>query len=69
VIPRTFFGKEYDASEACSSLQFQQSVKKGTIALQGKPQILSGHVVTAVPLLFQSRPLVGGSSERTDENH
>src|ERR1022692_2519921 len=45
--------------KVCSSLQFQQSVKKGTITLQGKPQILSGHVVTAVPLLFQARSLVG----------
>jgi len=27
--------------------------------LQGNPQLLSGHVVAAVPLLFQARPLVG----------
>ena len=45
--------------KACLSLQFQQSVKKRTITLQGKPQVFSGHVVTAVPLLFQTRSLVG----------
>src|ERR1700730_15767814 len=33
--------------------------QKKTIALQGNPQVLSGHVVTAVPLLFQARSLVG----------
>ena len=43
----------------CSFLQFQQPVKKRTITLQGNPQILSGYVVAAVPLLFQARPLVG----------
>ena len=45
--------------KACSSLQSQQSVKKGTIALQGNPQVFSGHVVAAVPLPFQARSLVG----------
>ena len=44
--------------KAYSSLQSQQSVKKGTIALQGNPPVFSGHVVVAVPLLFQARSLV-----------
>ena len=34
--------------KARSSSQVQQSVKQGTIALQGNPQILSGHVVAAI---------------------
>src|SRR5580704_11446153 len=39
--------------------KFQQSVEKRTITSQGHAQVLSGHFVTAVQLLFQSRPLVG----------
>src|ERR1035438_4489123 len=46
-------------SESVSTLQFQQSVEKGTITLQGNPQVLSGDVVTAIPLLFQAGPFVG----------
>jgi len=42
----------------CSSSQFQQPVKEARIALQGKAQILRGHVVAKVPLLFQARTLV-----------
>src|SRR6185369_16430112 len=57
----TLFGVPFLHQRKYSSLQFQQSVEEGTIALQSKAQIFSGHVIAAVPLLFQARALVGKS--------
>ena len=53
---------------ARTRLAFQQSVKKGTIALQGNPQALAGHVIDSVPLLFQARAL-GGETFRESLHH
>lgn len=38
-------------------LECQQSVKEGTIALQGHPQVFGGHIVALFPLLLQPSPL------------
>src|ERR1700744_6674731 len=37
----------------------QQSVEECTVTLQGQPQVLSGYILSAIPLLFQCRSLVG----------